>query len=83
MIITELSEQISALRKCTFLPGSYDKRFVRDVGSCLDNMPEKELTERQVTYIKTLYHKYRKQIQNHKALCEICGKVETHQDKLL
>jgi hypothetical protein len=41
--MTELERQIAwSLRRCTFLPGSFDKRFVKQ----LPNWQEKEMTEK-------------------------------------
>lgn len=47
---------LKALGTCTFLPGSYDKRFVRDMtGGTL-------ISERQLLYLYKVAHKYRRQM---------------------
>lgn len=58
-MITEHNLKIQALCHCTFLPGSYAKRFVRAMGS---KKPDDELTEKQIAYLDKLYWMYRKQI---------------------
>ncbi len=50
------------LRRCSFLPGSWDKRFARDIGFVAEHHPAKELTERQSKCLDNLVHKYRRQI---------------------
>lgn len=71
-------DMILALHKCTFLPGSFDKRFVKTLFKrvALDNTV-KPLTERQGKYLAQLFHKYRKQIggQDHNLYCELCQKA--------
>lgn len=51
---------LSLLSGCTFLPGSFDKRFVRDLSS-LPDKEAKELTDKQKRYLWKLVYKYRKQ----------------------
>jgi hypothetical protein len=48
--------------KCTFLPGSREKRFVKAMAFRAENDPELELTENQAKYLTDLVHKYRKQL---------------------
>lgn len=51
--------KIHALSLCTFLPASYEKRFVRDMCS----LPfDSELSEKQTAFLNKLYHRYREQI---------------------
>lgn len=51
--------KVKYLQLCTFRPGSYEKRFVRDMAS----RPEDELlTIKQAHYIDLLYWVYRQQI---------------------
>lgn len=50
---------ISALSKCTFLPGSWDKRFARDMAGLF---PGGDLTEKQRANVLRLVHKYRRQL---------------------
>lgn len=56
---TEQNLKIQALCHCTFLPGSYQKRFVRAMGS---KTPADDLTEKQAAYLDKLYWMYREQI---------------------
>jgi len=47
------------LRGCTFLPGSWDKRFVRHLSA----LPvEAELTEKQVACLEKMAHRYLEQM---------------------
>ena len=58
--------QIHALRllvPCTFQPGSFPKRFVRDLNSIVDK-ETRELTEKQKRYLWKLVYQYRKQHGN-------------------
>ena len=50
---------IAKLVRCTFLPASFDKRFVRDIYSQLANSGE--ITEKQRAYLVKLVYKYRRQ----------------------
>lgn len=54
---------IAALSYCTFLPGSYPKRFVRDMRWRMENEPDTELSEKQAAYLEKLAWMYRKQIK--------------------
>jgi hypothetical protein len=57
--MTEQQQQwIAELSRCSFYPGSYDKRFVRDLESY---SPDKELTEKQAAFLEKLAWRYRKQ----------------------
>lgn len=52
------------LYNCTFLPGSWDKRFVGAMWATADSSPEKELTPKQAENLDRVFFKYRKQIGN-------------------
>ena len=52
-------KKVNELNRCTFLPGSYAKRFVRDMHSTPD---DQELTVKQAYYLDKLYYNYRGQI---------------------
>ena len=52
---------ISKLVRCTFLPASFDKRFVKNIASQLANSGE--ITEKQRAYLVKLVYKYRRQIK--------------------
>ena len=60
-----------ALQKCTFLPGSFDKRFAGDIASIARNNPTVELSQKQIAYLTVLFHKYRNQLG--KTHSELCG----------
>ena len=52
-----------ALSKCTFLPGSFEKRFARDMASIVNGeMPQ--ITPKQKIYLWRLTYKFRRQINN-------------------
>lgn len=52
---------IKHLRRCTFLPASFDKRFARTMGHIADR-PAGELTDRQRSCLNSLAYRYRRQI---------------------
>lgn len=55
----EAYASIQALNRCTFLPASYVKRFVRDMAA---KGPDDTLTEKQEAFLKKVTWNYRKQI---------------------
>lgn len=59
----EQKGKITALRKCTFVAGSYDKRFVRDMTSVLDSKDADtyELSEKQSAFLDKIFYRYRRQ----------------------
>lgn len=56
-LITEREmKAIKALNGCRFLPGSYDKRFVRDMrGGEL-------ISEKQAAFLRLVFYRYRRQL---------------------
>jgi hypothetical protein len=63
----KLSENEKQMLVClqkhvTFLPASFDKRFVNSISS------ETECTEKQLKYIEFLFNKYRRQIPDYATL---------------
>ena len=61
--MTDLQKQIAtALKNCSFLPGSFDKRFVRKMDT------DKEMTEKGLRFMLVLLEKYRRQIPNYEGL---------------
>lgn len=56
----EQREQIQLLSHCVMLPGSYEKRFVRDMSTKPD---DEVLSEKQAAFLEKTFHRYRKQIQ--------------------
>jgi hypothetical protein len=60
--MTEIEKHMAnGLKFCTFLPGSFDKRFVKQ----LDNWIDREMTTDGRSMMVKLYHKYRRQISNY------------------
>lgn len=53
---------IDALARVTYLPGSADKRFARDMAARKAINPDYEMSERQRAYLRRLVHRYRRQI---------------------
>jgi hypothetical protein len=63
---TDQISRAKALGHCTFLPGSSEKRFVRDMERAAFNSPEtKTLTSKQHDYLVLLCWKYRNQLTKH------------------
>lgn len=61
--MTQTEKEIAlALGNCTFLPGSWDKRFARDLAFAAKNSPDVAFTERQAAHLLRLAHKYRRQL---------------------
>ena len=54
-----------ALSKCSFSPGTPDKRFVRDVAWSVAHHPESEMSAMQEAYLAALCYKYRLQLAHH------------------
>lgn len=54
---------IEELARCSFYPGSYDKRFVRDMES---QPADAVLTEKQAAFLHRLAWRYRKQRGDYK-----------------
>lgn len=63
-----LEEKILAneLMKCSFLPGSFDKKFVKQ----LPNWYSKPMTQKGKKTLVDLFHKYKRQISDYKSLCD-------------
>jgi hypothetical protein len=55
-------ERAKALSKCTFLPGTHEKRFVKAMAFWAEHDPDQDLTEKQAKYLTDLIRKYRKQL---------------------
>jgi hypothetical protein len=53
-------QALNLLNRCTFLPGSFAKRFVRDLSGKEDKQGY-ELSEKQKRYLWKLVYQYRKQ----------------------
>lgn len=50
------------LVRCKIRPGSWDKRFARDMAGIAEQKPDKQLTDRQREFLLKLVVRYRKQI---------------------
>lgn len=65
--MTNIEKKIAArLNNCSFLPGSFDKRFVKQ----LSNWDDREMTERGRATMLMLFTKYRRQIPDYERLSE-------------
>lgn len=58
------SKMALRLNHCTFLPGSFDKRFVKQ----LSNWKDREMTEKGRAKMIELFHKYRRQISDYQTI---------------
>lgn len=58
----EQKEICLALGGVTYLPGSFDKRFGRNLYGIAESKPDKELSEKQNEWMYRLLYKYRKQL---------------------
>jgi hypothetical protein len=64
--MTPREQQIAiALSRCRFLPGSQQKRFVRDMADKAKHGPAHELTIKQQRYLGILWYQYRVQSWEH------------------
>lgn len=61
----EEKQASQALCKCTYLPGSFEKRFARDMDT-LSKSPCPEITAKQRTWLWKQVYRYRKQIKDKK-----------------
>jgi hypothetical protein len=52
----------TALTNCSFLPGSSQKRFCRNMGDIARLSPDKELSLRQRHYMELMAWRYRRQL---------------------
>ncbi len=66
-ITPEQRAKLERLARCNFLPGSWDKRFVRDVNTsavvCEASGSVLAITTAQAEQIDRLYYRYRRQIK--------------------
>jgi hypothetical protein len=71
------------LHRCTFLPESFEKRFVKSLFYRASHDPNKPITDRQNRYLAELYHKYRKQIgaRQHNINCVLCNRELDRQEQ--
>ena len=53
----------AALANCSFLPGSNQKRFCRNMGDIARLSPDKELSLRQRHYMELMAWRYRRQLK--------------------
>lgn len=54
-----------ALASVSFLPGSRDKRFAREMAERAQAAPDRPLSEKQAATLRRLAGKYRRQIPRH------------------
>lgn len=62
---------IFGLAKCRFVPGTFAKRFARDLAAMATNQPDRPLSERQLACLKRQHHTFRRQIPSHRCT-EFC-----------
>lgn len=60
------------LTRCTFLPGSNEKRFAWGMASDADTGRTTPLSEAQATWLRKLHHRYRKQLRGLHRCGEFC-----------
>lgn len=53
---------IIALGACTFLPGSWDKRFIKSLGALTT---DGSLSPKQIEQLERMAYNYRKQLEHH------------------
>lgn len=72
--IGHYEKMLKCLNLVTFLPGSYDKRFARNMYGLCESDPEAKITVKQAALIETMFHRYRRQISPavHDRLCTVC-----------
>lgn len=76
--------QADSLSGCTFLPGSWDKRFVRDMAAIARDRPTQSITEKQAAWLDELGHRYRKQLNRclAKEPCALCQNERAGKKKM-
>ncbi len=52
------------LERCRFLPGSFDKRFCRNMANRARYAPESELSPKQEKCLEGMGHRYRLQLEH-------------------
>ena len=58
-------DKLDWLIRCRFLPGSAEKRFVRQAHAAPDGH---ELTEKQAAWLEVIWHRYRAQVSRLKGV---------------
>ena len=71
-------QKITLLEGCSFLPGSFARRFVKGMNSLLHDDPQGVLSDRQWYTLQTLFHSYGGQILRHNSLCLICKSLASN-----
>lgn len=66
MTLSEL-KKIEEIGSCTMLPGSWDKKFARNMVMIAGTKPETTLSAKQLQFVNHLHHKYREQIERLKS----------------
>lgn len=61
--MTDIEKSIAInLNKCRYMPGSFEKRFARDMAFVAENNPTIDLTEKQREQLYRQLKRYRKQL---------------------
>lgn len=64
--MTDLEKKVlNRLANATFLPGSFDKRFIRNMAA---TWTERDLTVKGRDYLLKMLHRYKRQIPDYKQL---------------
>lgn len=58
-------EKIFDLAGCNFVPGCFDKRFVRDMAAKARSDLGFDLSAQQAACLDTMHHRYRRQIKDY------------------
>lgn len=58
-------ELAKALGNCSYLPGTSQKRFARDILFLAEHSPDRELSDRQRHYMQLMAWRYRRQMPRH------------------
>lgn len=58
-------EVARALSECSFLPGTWEKKFASDMGERADKAPGKPISGRQALCLERLAWKFRRQMPRH------------------
>lgn len=74
--VTELQQlRARALAQCTMMPGSWEKRFARDMASIAAARPESNLSPKQMEWITKLSWRFRRQMPQHLVPAQDPGEI--------
>lgn len=64
-----------SLAACTMCPGSWEKRFSRDMASIATARPEMILTSKQIEWLNKLSWRFRRQMPSHLVPAQDPGEI--------